>query len=376
MPTLAAYAHETIARQILPRRTADALSSTELARSAARLIDDHEEFAELARKSGDALALRHGLARLRLPRRFAELLALARNERPPLYDHLLRTTLIAHYLALRRGFSEADTTSLLLAALAHDIGELQLDPALFDPNRRLDLSERRHIYVHPILGSLLARETEVGDGAVVTAVLQHQERIDGSGYPFGLRAAQVGPLARIVGLADVCASIVARSGGRERLCALMRLNRKKFDPELLAPLEEALCRAASATTADVVQAMPRIEAAARLMARWAEFRAGLADGRLAPETEFLVERMTNLRSLLAQFGFDPEHPETLMALALEDAQVAAELTAALDEVHWQFADLEREIGRRRAVLDRNDERRCADFLDGWNVELRACMESG
>lgn len=374
MPTISGYAHDNIARQILQRGTTDdALTPAELARHTARLIDDNEEFSDLARMSGDALALRHGLARLPLAPRFAELLALAEYERPQLFDHLLRATLIAHYLALRRGLSEGETTNALLAALAHDLGELQLDPALFDPGHRLDASERRHIYVHPIVGSLLVREVEAGDSAVATAVLQHQERIDGSGYPFGLHAAQIGPLARIVGLADVCASILSRHGGRERICALLRLNRQKFDPDLLALLEDAFGHATQATSPDIGLAMPRIEAAAKLMARWTDFRAARADDKLPRDLEFLVERMGNLRAMLAQFGFDPEHPAMLMALALEDAQVAAELTAALDEVHWQLADLEREIVRRRAIMEPDAERVRLDFLDDWNAELRAYL---
>lgn len=376
MPTTSGYTQDNIARQILQRGTADdALTPGELARRAARLIDEDEEFRELARKSGDALAMRHGLARLPLSPGFAELLALAHYERPQLFDHLLRTTLIAHYLALRSDFSDAETTNVLLAALAHDIGELHIDPALFEPSHRLDASERRHIYVHPIVGSLLVREVEVGDSAVTTAVLQHQERMDGSGYPFSLHAAQIGPLARIVGLADVFASMLSRHGGRERLCALMRLNRQKFDPDLLALLEDAFGHAATATPADVGLAMPRIEAAARLMARWTQFRTALADGALPQEMAFLVERMDNLRAVLAQFGFDPERRDMLMTLALEDPQVAAELTAALDEVHWQFADLEREIVRRRAIMEPGGDRTCVDFLDGWNVELHAYLET-
>lgn len=376
MPTVSGYTQGNLARQILQRGTADdALTPTDLAQRAARVLDDEQEFGALARKSGDALALRHGLARLPLSPRFAELLALAEFERPQLFDHLLRATLISHYLALRRGLSDAETTNVLLAALAHDLGELQLDPTLFDPGHRLDPVERRHIYVHPIVGSLLVREVEAGDGAVATAVLQHQERIDGSGYPFGLHATQIGTLARIVGLSDVCASILSRHGGRERVWALLRLNRQKFDPELLALLEDALGHTARATPPDIGLAMPRIEAAAKLMARWAQFRAGLGEGKLPRDVGFLVERMGNLRAMLAQFGFDPEHPVMLMTLALEDAQVAAELAATLDEVHWQLADLEREIVRRRAIIEPGADRSCVNFLDDWNAELHAYLRT-
>jgi len=377
MPAVSGNPHEHLARQILARGIAGlAVTPDDLARHAARLIDADPEFGELAQRSGDALAMRHGLARLPVVPQLGELLAIAQYERPPLFDHLLKATLIAYYLALRQGLAETETANVLLAALAHDLGELQLDPTLFDPAHRLDASQRRHIYVHPIVGSLLVREVRAGDASVATAVLQHQERIDGSGYPFGLRDGQLGILARIVGLADVCASMLARHGGRERLSALMRLNRHKFDAGLLAHLEEALGHAADATTPDVTQAIPRIEAAARLMARWADFRPRLDDRTAPPAIEFLIERMATLSAMLAQFGFDPAHWQTLMTLALDDNQVAGELTAVLDEMHWQFADLEREIVRRRALLTPDADARYADLLDAWSAELHVCVEQG
>lgn len=377
MPNSASSAHDNLARQILQRRgTDDALTPDQLARCAARLIDTREDLRELARRSGDALALRHGLARLPLSPKLAELLGVARAERPQLFDHLLEVALISHYLALRRGLSDGETTNVLLAALTHDLGELHIDPAILDPQHRLDASERRHIYVHPITGSLIVREIEAGDATVTTAVLQHQERIDGSGYPFGLRAAQIGPLARMVGLADVCASILARRGGRERLSALMRLNRQKFDPDLLALLDDAFGRSAPAPHADIGLALPRMTGAARLISRWAEFSAGLAaDNKVPREMEFLLERMTNLRTMLAQFGFDPERQQVLETLAAEDPNVAAELAAALDEVYWQFADLEREIVRRRAIREAGEDKTYDDFLAGWNVELHAYLDA-
>lgn len=378
MPNPASYAHDNLARQILQRKgTDDALTPDQLARHAARLIDTRDDLRELARRSGDALGLRHGLARLPLSPKLAELLGVARAERPQLFEHLLQVALISHYLALRRGLSDSETTNVLLAALTHDLGELHIDPAMLDPQHRLDASERRHIYVHPITGSLIVRELEVGDAAIATAVLQHQERIDGSGYPFALRGAQVGLPARIVGLADVCASMLSRRGGRERLNALMRLNRQKFDPHLLALLDGAFGQAAPAPRPDIGLALPRMTGAARLMARWAKFSAGLAaDAKVPPEMEFLLERMTNLRTMLAQFGFDPERQQMLETLAAEDPNVGAELAAALDEVYWQFADLEREIVRRRAIREAGEDNTYDEFLAGWNVELHAYLDDG
>ncbi len=64
----------------------------------------------------------------------------------------------------------------------------------------------------------------------------------------------------------------------------------------------------------------------------------------------MFDRMANLRSMLFQFGFDPGSLELLVEIAVADPQIANELIAVLDELDWQFIDLEREICRRREII--------------------------
>lgn len=367
LPDAAAEVDEPAPRETTPG---------DLAKHTARLLDADVALRHLAERSGDALALRHGLSRLPLPAPLGRLLTVVGNERPALLEHLLVATLITHYLALRQGLAERKTNQLLLAALCHDLGELLIDPRLLDPQHQLTDDEHRYLYAHPITGHLLVREISALDASVATAVLQHQERLDGSGYPYGLNGDQIGADARVIGIADVGASILARFGSNERLGALMRLNRKKFDPQLLALLQEGLptAPAASAKAETLTLAPPRLVAAARLLGQWSVFRARLQsdDGTASPEVDFLLERMANLRSMLLSFGFDPESQQLLLTLVAEDPQLAAELAAALDEVHWQFADLEREIVRRGRLFASEPDRQ-GPSLDGWLVELRTYL---
>lgn len=380
--------YETLARQLLDRKfeaaapyagaSAGAMAEA-LARQASHLIDSDAFLRHLVERSGDPLAMRHGFARLPLSPRLAAMLAAVREQRPELLRHLLLVGLIAHYLALRRELSEKDTENLLLAALCHDLGEFYTDPALLDREHRISDEERRYIYVHPITGHLIVHEMADFDPAVALAVLQHQERLDGSGYPYGLRAERIGTLARMISIADVCASILVRFGAHERLDALMRLNRQKFDIGLLALLNEGLGRTTpSVSTVEPFEAQLRLTAAAGLLDRWAEFRPALTgDGKSQPPAElaFLIERMATLRHMLLQFGFDPSSQQLLMELVAEDPRLAAELGAALDEVHWQFADLEREIARRREIVEPLLNADGKRLLNEWAGQLRAYLET-
>lgn len=370
--------HKLLQPAGLDLRTTLGLTAASLAQHMAQLIDGDASLRQLAERSGDPLALRHGLARLPLPPQLAFMLTVAQEQRPELFRHLLTVTLIAHYLALGKRLPERETVRLLLAALCHDIGELHTDPALLNPQHRIGDEERRYIYVHPITGYLIVRAI-MGDDAVAAAVLQHQERLDGSGYPYGLRADAVGMAARIVGVADVCASILARFGSNERLSALMRLNRQKFDTSLLALLQEGFRHPADAPDGSAASPVRRLLAAARVLERWGTLRSGLAaatDGSAPPELDFLFERMANLRYMLVQFGFDPDSQQYLIALVAEDPQVAAELGAALDEVHWHFSDLEREIARNGETIAAALDPAASESLHAWIADLRDYIAAG
>lgn len=352
------------------------VTAESLARETARLAEEDHNLQHLVAWTGDARALPQGLVNLSLSPQMAFKLTVAKEQRPHLFHHLLLVSVIAHYLAVRRKLSGNDLDRLLCAALFHDLGELYTDPALLNSSHPLSEIEWRHIYAHPITGYLIARETAGIDPAVPIAILQHHERLDGSGYPYGLHGARIGTLARIVSVADVCASIFARFGNNERLSTLMRLNRQKYDPELLALLHEGFGHPASCSAVPDIAALPRLKAVAQLLKAWGELRVALSGtgGNSPPaELEFLFVRMVNLRSMLLQFGFDPDSLQLLVELAADDTQVANELTAALDELHWQFTDLERETSRRRETVRTAlsaDENR---LLDGWMKELLAYL---
>ena len=356
----------------------ESVSAASLAQEAATLVKTIPYLRQLATRSGDPLAMQHGLARVPLTAEMAFNLTVAKEQQPRLYLHLLTVALITHYLALRLELSERDSGNLLAAALFHDLGELHTDPALLEPNHRVSDDERRYIYVHPITGYLIASEVAGIAPSVCTAILQHQERLDGSGYPYGLRGNEIGQFARIIGIADVCASILSRHGNSERLSTLVRLNRQKYDAKMLGLLQEGLAQESDGGAYVGAGDVSRMSMMADLLRHWGELRASLpAADRTRPDGEigFLLERMVGLRSMLVQFGFDPDSPEMLLELARLDTRLAAELSAALDEMHWQFSDLHLELERRRDTLYQSLSAEQKRLLQDWIQALDAYTRS-
>ena len=325
-----------------------AVTPDSLAKEANQLLESQAYLRQLASGCVNPQAMHDGLAWISLPPQMAFKLTVVKEERPQLFRHLLLVSLIAHYLAINLQMDEKNVARLLAAALFHDLGELYTDPAILDPGHVISDQERRYVYVHPITGYLIASGVSEVEPVICHAILQHQERLDGSGYPCRLRGDQIGKFARILGVADVCASILDKHSNMERLGALLQLNWKKYDTQLLSLLQKGIVGHAILAAPDYSDNLTQLKAVAHLLELWGEFCVSFErsiKGELPQEIRFIFERMVVLRTMLLEFGFDPDGLENLIAIARTDTKVAAELVSVLDEIRWQFANLDHEIQR-------------------------------
>lgn len=356
----------------------DDVTSEFLANEASRLIQEKPYLKNLFVRAEDGQATRDALLALDLPEQMRFKLAAARAQKPPLFEHMLLVSLISQYLALRLGLSSQDSADLLIAALLHDIGELHSLPTQLDDHHRLSNDEMRYVYVHPVTGYLIAQAVAPHHPHAATAVLQHHERCDGSGYPNGLHEKSLTLLARIIGVADACASILARFGSIDRLNTLLRLGRKKYDPALIALLQEGFRSQEDSETPDEIVALPELLAAANLLKRWGAFQDSLTrthdNGKVPEELKFLYARMDSVHSMLLQFGFDPDNPEGLLTLLADDKKIANELAAALNEISWQCTDLQRETIRHRNAIKNTLSVEDNRVFDAWLIDLQAYLD--
>ena len=344
-----------------------------LAKDVSRLIDEEAWFKLLAVQSGDSAAVRHGASRLRIHPQVLFRLTVAREQRQELYRHTLCVMMISHYLALRLSLKQSSIDNVLLAALCHDLGELYTDPAILAPGYRVTDEERRFIYVHPITGWLIVRELPGINPDIPKAVIQHQERLDGSGYPFGIKGNAIGQAGRILAAADVSASIMMKFHDHRRLSTLLRLNSKKYDRKVVDLLHAAFIASEPSSAkfeGDVVK--QRFSGLAQLLEGWSVLRADATMSETAPIT-FLTERMYNMRTVVLAFGFDPDSLEMPLQLAAEDATIATELAAVVDELQFQLADIGREIDRRESDWKDSLNPLATIALTDWKQQLVKCV---
>jgi HD-GYP domain-containing protein (c-di-GMP phosphodiesterase class II) len=121
---------------------------------------------------------------------------------------------IAERLAAQHALRSEQIHEVYFAGLMHDIGKIGVDDWVLRKTTPLTEPERDCIRKHPDIGaSILRGIKQMRD--IVPAVLSHHERIDGGGYPNGLRGDQIPLIARIVCLADSFDAMTSRRSYRD-----------------------------------------------------------------------------------------------------------------------------------------------------------------
>lgn len=330
--------------------------------SLAPLLDQPDSLERLQLVFGD----------LQLPAPLTLKLSVMQQDRPQLFQHGLITAMISTVLGISGKLPRKDLQTLALASIFHDLGEMCIDPAILRPEHRLTTEERRHLYTHPITGYLTLHEfTEIPQGTA-TAVLQHHERLDGSGYPYRLSGEQIGTVSRYLAVAEVAATLLARDGADKRINMKLRLNRKKYDAQAVALVCQLFSdsKLPPAQPPEEVVMMTRLAQAGKLFEDWIVLRKTLtpADVSAAP---FIVERVDGLRMMLLETGFDPCRLEDALALTgSDDPEIVLEQTVLIDELEWQFKALSREVERKLFDREMKLSAGLKNGFDEWLTKVR------
>ncbi len=116
--------------------------------------------------------------------------------------HQKRVTKLARCIAEEMGLANDRIEGVSIAATLHDIGKISIPTEILNKLDQLSEDEFNMIKTHPRLGYDILNEIEFPH-PVAQIVLQHHERLDGSGYPSGLSGKDILLEAKILGVADV-----------------------------------------------------------------------------------------------------------------------------------------------------------------------------
>ena len=122
--------------------------------------------------------------------------------------HGKRVAKLACAIAKELKYCNDGIKHISLAAIVHDIGKIQIPAEIINKPGVLDDNEVVVIRKHSEFGYRLLMDMKP-ESIIAEVALQHHERLDGSGYPFGLRAKDINPVTRIIAVADVIETMVS-----------------------------------------------------------------------------------------------------------------------------------------------------------------------
>jgi HD-GYP domain-containing protein (c-di-GMP phosphodiesterase class II) len=120
-----------------------------------------------------------------------------------LYHNSIMVSLTSYCLARWHGLASKDLMPIAISGLLHDIGNSKVDPGiLFKPNK-LTGAELEEMKQHTTIGyNLLKNVAAINEGVKLTSI-QHHEREDGSGYPYGIKGDKIHLYSKIVAISDI-----------------------------------------------------------------------------------------------------------------------------------------------------------------------------
>lgn len=133
------------------------------------------------------------------------------------FSHSMQTCAYLVEFAHEIGISGEDLENLAIAGVVHDIGKIHVPQHILDKPGRLNRAEFNVVKRHPFIGYQILRQNEEFDAVILDAALHHHERLDGSGYPDGLRGGQISNVAALAAIADVFSALTEKRPYKEEL---------------------------------------------------------------------------------------------------------------------------------------------------------------
>lgn len=152
----------------------------------------------------------------------------------------LDSGILSLIIGLRLGKTKDELFQLYCAALLHDVGMQRI---LFDStelNRALSVREEKSLRTHPIYSYKIVQEELQLPETIAQLVLQHHERWDDGGYPWGLKAADILFGLRIIAVVDAFVAMISERLwrksmiGYEAVKVILGDNQRKFDSEIVS----------------------------------------------------------------------------------------------------------------------------------------------
>lgn len=131
------------------------------------------------------------------------------------YRHSIGVALLSRLIGKAKGLSSPEILELTTAGFLHDIGKAHIPEEILNKPGKLTREEFSLVKDHTKFGYDLLRKASGLSVRHALVALQHHEREDGSGYPYGLKGKDIDPYSKIVAVADVFHAMISKRSYKE-----------------------------------------------------------------------------------------------------------------------------------------------------------------
>ncbi|MBQ4814162.1 HD domain-containing protein [Pseudoalteromonas luteoviolacea] len=154
------------------------------------------------------------------------------------WRHMINCTILMTIFTKYLGLKPHVVSQMAMAAMLHDIGKSKVPQSILEKATPLTENEKRHWQKHVAHSVAMVKDEKGITPLIVDMIVNHHERIDGSGFPRGLKAEKLSKAARVMAIVDEYATLItgqAKVAALEPVHALRVLlsNKDKFDEVLV-----------------------------------------------------------------------------------------------------------------------------------------------
>jgi len=150
------------------------------------------------------------------------------------YHHCVNVSLLCNLYGRWTSLPEKELVELTTSGMLHDIGKTKIPDAILNKKGKLTDEEFAVIKKHPVIGYHLVKDQDIPE-SIKSGVLMHHEKLDGSGYPLGLKDEQISKIAKIITICDIYDAMTANRAYRGKVCPFEVI--KMFETKVYGELD-------------------------------------------------------------------------------------------------------------------------------------------
>jgi len=160
------------------------------------------------------------------------------------HTHSINVSIYSLSLAKFLGLKDKDLEDIGMSSMMHDLGKSKVDWDIINKNGKLTDTEFTRMKKHPAAGYDIALTLGITDKRILAGIRSHHEKLDGGGYPDGLKDKQISLFPRIIAVCDVFDALTTKRSYKDAMTSFeaIGLMKKQMQGHLDMRLIDALIK--------------------------------------------------------------------------------------------------------------------------------------